>query len=311
MKTLSDQRNSNSNRLFGITFFTVFAALAVFFQSVEIIYGQAACTQSQVVINEIYTEGGLAGASYKNDFVELYNTTGSACNLTNYSIQVATGNANNFPNVFAFPNGSVIPGAGFFLIQFGSGGANGANLPLADFAATTDLSSSGKVALVNNPASLTGNCASNLTNSMDFVGYGTTNCYLGTGAAMMNTVTHSIERTYNGANTRNNDVDFIQKPASPRNTLSPTAANVTIAGRVTVGGYALYGARVTMTDQNGEVVTVRTNGFGYFTFPNVRSGETYVVSVTSKVYIFAPQVVQVFDNVSDLNFEYYGEKAGF
>lgn len=38
--------------------------------------------RSQVVINEVYGGGGNSGATYKNDFIELYNNSLSAVNLT-------------------------------------------------------------------------------------------------------------------------------------------------------------------------------------------------------------------------------------
>lgn len=266
------------------------------------VHAQAACAAGQVLINEIYTEGGLTGAAYQNDYVELYNTTGAACNLTSYSIQVASGNANNFPNVFAFPNGSIIPGGGFFLIGFGSGGANGAALPTADFSAATDLSTAGKVALVNNPASLTGNCASNLSNSIDFVGYGSTNCSL-TAPAVSPTASQSIQRRTNGFMTSDNSFDFILVAANPRNTLSPTAAGVTIGGRVTSGGRSVSGATVYVTDYLDTRIVARTNAFGYYTLRDVPAGRTYFVSVSAKGLSFETRVYDVMDNVIDLDFE--------
>lgn len=270
----------------------------------QTLFAQAACASGQVLINEIYTEGGLAGAAYRNDYVELYNASASSCNLTNYSIQVASGNANNFPNVFAFSGGSVIPARGFFLIQFGSGGSSGLVLPSADFTAATDLSTSGKVALVASPSSLTGNCASNLTNSIDYVGYGTTNCSKGAGAAPSPTLTSSIQRITDGYNTNNNNVDFALTPASPKNTLSPTAALATVSGRLSIYGKAVSSAQIFMTNQYGETVTTRTNQFGSFSFKGVNAGETYILTVFSKYGSFYPLVVSVQADISDLNFQF-------
>jgi uncharacterized protein len=304
---MNQSRNHQSNKHRGLrlpTFlFSLACGLILCFSAAQNSFGQAACTSTQVVINEVYTEGGLTGAAYKNDFVELYNRTASACNLTNYSIQVAAGNANNFPNVFAFPANSIIPASGYYLIQFGSSGAIGATLPSADFSAVTNLSTDGKVALVNNPASLSGNCASNLTNAMDFVGYGVTNCYKGTGAAQYGSAINSAERISPGYNTNNNVVDFVVRPASPRNTLSPTAASASVSGRVTRGGTGVYLAKVYLTNQNGEVRTATTNTFGYYSFKEVAAGETYIFSVFSKCCSYAPQVVSVQDSLTGLDFE--------
>jgi len=85
--------------------------------------------------------------------------------------------------------------------------------------------------------------------------------------------------------------------------LVPTAAGVSVGGRVvTADGTGVSKARVLLTDQNGTTRFVLTNNFGYFTFIDVEAGETYVVTVTSKRYSFAGQVVNVTDNVADLNF---------
>lgn len=286
--------------------FLIFSAFLLFFAGLtaQSNYAQSACIADQVLINEIYTEGGLTGAAYKNDYVELFNVSTNSCNLTNFSIQVASGNANNFPNVFAFPSGSIIPGRGFFLIKFGSGGSGGAVLPTADFTAVTDLTTSGKIALVSSPASLTGNCASNLTNSIDYVGYGTTNCSKGAGPAPSPTASSSIERLGNGYNTNNNNVDFALRPASPRNTVSPTAAAVTISGILQIEGNAVPCARIYMTNQNGETRITKTNQFGRFQFKDVPAGETILLNAFSKYGEFYPLLVNAQEDISDLTFEF-------
>lgn len=294
------KKPTNFHKTIGrFVFLLIFAGLTAQFN-----FAQSACVAGQVFINEIYTEGGLTGAAYKNDYVELFNFSSNSCNLTNFSIQVASGNANNFPNVFAFPSGSLIPGRGFFLIKFGSGGSIGADLPTADFTAVTDLTTSGKIALVSSPASLTGNCASNLTNSIDYVGYGTTNCYKGAGPAASPTASSSIERLGNGYNTNNNNVDFALRPASPRNTVSPTAASVSISGVLQIDGRAIPCARIYLTNQNGETRIARTSQFGRFQFTELPAGETYLLNAFSKYGEFYPRIVNVQEDISDLTFEY-------
>src|SRR3954452_11218992 len=42
-----------------------------------------------VVINEVYGGGGNSGATYTNDFVELYNAGSSAADLSTWSVQYA------------------------------------------------------------------------------------------------------------------------------------------------------------------------------------------------------------------------------
>ena len=85
--------------------------------------------------------------------------------------------------------------------------------------------------------------------------------------------------------------------------LSPTAANVTIGGRVFASaGRGLGNTRVTLTTTDGETRTILTNSFGYYRFTDVSAGQTAILSVASKRYQFASQVVSVTDNLTDLNF---------
>lgn len=85
--------------------------------------------------------------------------------------------------------------------------------------------------------------------------------------------------------------------------VSPTAAMVEIGGRVsTSGGYGIAKAVVTLTDSHGNSRTAFTSAFGYYQFSEVAVGETYVVSVNHKRYVFTPQVVSVFDARYDIDF---------
>lgn len=83
----------------------------------------------------------------------------------------------------------------------------------------------------------------------------------------------------------------------------PTAANVSVSGRIlTANGTGLRNAIVSMTDANGNTRTTRTSSLGYYQFADVEVGETYIVAVQSKRFVFSPQVVAVNDNIADLDF---------
>ena len=84
--------------------------------------------------------------------------------------------------------------------------------------------------------------------------------------------------------------------------LSPTAASVTLGGRVLVGRRGLSNATVYLTDQTGTIRAARTNPFGYYRFSEVPSGSTCILTVVSKRYSFAPQVVNISGDVDNLNF---------
>jgi CSLREA domain-containing protein len=86
---------------------------------------------------------------------------------------------------------------------------------------------------------------------------------------------------------------------------SVTVFNVlpSVSGRVTTsGGAAVPNALVVLTDAMNNTRYTRTNGFGYFVFDEVATNQTYTVSVVSKQYQFAPQMITVTDNVTNLNF---------
>jgi hypothetical protein len=87
--------------------------------------------------------------------------------------------------------------------------------------------------------------------------------------------------------------------------LAPTAASVSVGGRVTTAtGRGIFGAQVSLTDSSGETRRVYTNSFGFYRFENVQAGETYVLGVRGKRYQFAasPTVLFVSDEMNDLKF---------
>ncbi len=82
-----------------------------------------------------------------------------------------------------------------------------------------------------------------------------------------------------------------------------TAAPANIGGRVlTPLGRGLSGARVSITETNGTTRTVLTNPFGYYRFSDVSSGQSAILSVVSKRYSYASQLVSVTSDLDDLNF---------
>ncbi|HEX8567524.1 MAG TPA: carboxypeptidase-like regulatory domain-containing protein [Pyrinomonadaceae bacterium] len=75
---------------------------------------------------------------------------------------------------------------------------------------------------------------------------------------------------------------------------SPTAASVTISGRViTSNGRGLFNALVALTNENGETRYARTSINGRYRFNDVAAGSSAVITIVSKRYSFAPQVLMV------------------
>ncbi len=86
---------------------------------------------------------------------------------------------------------------------------------------------------------------------------------------------------------------------------APTAAMVAVSGRVaTADGRGIRNARLTLTGVDGIIRMALTGPFGYFRFDDVAAGQTYIISIHSKRYVFAnpTQIISVSDEITDLVF---------
>ncbi len=85
-----------------------------------------------------------------------------------------------------------------------------------------------------------------------------------------------------------------------------TAANASISGRVmTADGRPIRNATVTVTGNSlAEPKIAQTGTFGYYTFDELRTGETYIVTVNQRRFTFQmpSRVVSLSDNITDLDF---------
>lgn len=80
-------------------------------------------------------------------------------------------------------------------------------------------------------------------------------------------------------------------------------ASATISGKVTTpSGANLRNAVVTLIDANNTRQTATTSSFGLYTFTNVSVGGSFTVTAFSKRYRFAPVILQVNGNVSNVDF---------
>ncbi|MBS1793241.1 MAG: carboxypeptidase regulatory-like domain-containing protein [Acidobacteria bacterium] len=88
--------------------------------------------------------------------------------------------------------------------------------------------------------------------------------------------------------------------------LAPTAAELSLAGRVrTVEGRGIANASISvMNTRTGETRLARTGSFGYYSFDGLEASETYVITVASKRFSFAPasRVVTLKDSLTDEDF---------
>ncbi len=185
-----------------------------FSKDVKLIVTEDNSNGNHLVISQVYGGGGNSGATYKNDFVELYNPTSSSVNLSGLYVQYssASGTFGNSGFV-ALPDFNIQPNQ-YYLIQL-AGGSNGKDLPISDLLSVdVNLSATnGKVALSNGIST-----SNNSTQFVDLVGFGTANAHEGTKAAPAGSNTLSIIRKENGKiDTNSNFDDFETGTPNPRN----------------------------------------------------------------------------------------------
>jgi len=200
-----------------------------------------------VVVSQVYGGGGNSGATYKNDFIELYSRGTGAESLTGWSVQYAsaTGSTWQVTNLTSF---SLQPGQ-YYLVQEAQGSGGSVNLPTPDATGTIAMSATaGKVALVNTTTALSGTCPTGATIA-DFVGYGAANCFEGSGAtAAPSNTTAALRKGAGATDTNDNAADFTVGAPNPRNSgtqdAAPTvtsrnpgngASDVAVDSNVTIG----------------------------------------------------------------------------
>lgn len=173
--------------------------------------------QFNLTISQLYGSGGTAGAVYVNDFVELHNPGPNPVSLNGYAIQHTTASGTTWSSA-NLPNVS-IAGGGYFLVQAGSSGVVGATLPAVDATIALNFSdAAGKIALTNAATVLTGSCPTSDPTVVDFLGYGSTACFEGSGSAPALTIGTSNKRAVDGCgDTNSNSVDFVAMAPLPRN----------------------------------------------------------------------------------------------
>jgi uncharacterized protein (TIGR03437 family) len=198
---------------------------------------------ANLVISQVYGGGGNSGASFTNDFVEIFNRGATVISFaaTPYSVQYAGATASFGSSKVDVTSGTISPGQ-YFLVRLSSGGANGSPLPTPDATGSINMASAaGKVALISGTSALTGSGCPLAASVADFVGYGTTaDCFEGSGrAAAPSNVTAALRKADGCTDTNQNAADFFATAPNPRNSTSTrndcnappdvTIDNVTIA----------------------------------------------------------------------------------
>ncbi len=174
---------------------------------------------SNIVISQVYGGGGNSGATYKNDFIELFNRGNTSVSLNGMSVQYASSTGTTWL-VTNLGNVTLQPGQ-YYLVQEATGAGGTTNLPTPDAVGTIAMSgSTGKVALVSSASALTGACPT--TNVVDLIGFGpAANCAETSPTPLLSNTTANLRATNGCTETDNNSADFASGAPAPRNTANP------------------------------------------------------------------------------------------
>ena len=173
-----------------------------------------------LVISEVYGGGGNSEATYNHDFVELYNPTNTAVDVSSMSVQYRSSGGTGNPSGVIALSGSV-PAKGYYLVEGGSQDITvGQDLPVTPGASgNVNMSGTkGTVFLANQTTALTAPPTGSVigdSSIIDLVGFGATNTWEGAAAAAPSDNATSVQRDTTGADTDVNSADFTVARATP------------------------------------------------------------------------------------------------
>jgi 5'-nucleotidase len=266
-----------------------------------------------LVIREVYGGGGNTNATYRNDFVELYNPTAADINLAGMSVQYRSASRTGVSANVVSLNGTV-PAGKTWLVAGASGGAVGLDLPTPDQTSMINMSgTAGQVYLASSGSGIDPNVPAGVGGStfsagvIDFVGYGTTATSFETAKSAAPSNTTSVSRAANGADSDNNSADFTAGVPTPVNcdcaVTPPAPVDATIA--------EIQGTDVATSPLAGQIVhttgivtaTYPTGGFNgiYIQTAGTGTGTDATPGASDAVFVFGSQsgagIVAIGDHV--------------
>ncbi len=181
-----------------------------------VVAAPAQAVSSSVVISQVYGGGGNSGATYKNDFVQLFNRSTTPVDLSGWTISYFSATSTGGAASTTTLSGSIAPQHSF-LVQMAAGSGGTADLPTPDATGGASMSgTAGRVDIADAGSTL-----------VDRVGYGTTaTTFEGSAPAPAPSNTTSVNRTAPCADTDQNAADFSTAAPAPENsaTSAPTCA---------------------------------------------------------------------------------------
>ncbi|HZR22713.1 MAG TPA: Ig-like domain repeat protein [Vicinamibacterales bacterium] len=177
-----------------------------------------------VKISQVYGGGGNSGATYTNDFIEIFNDDINPVDVTGWSVQYnSAGTTTGAWQITEIcPTGPCLIQPGhYFLVEEAQGNAGTTALPVPNVVGTIAMGAgSAKVALMNINVPIVGQCPAAGT-FVDLVGYGSANCAEASAAPVLTNTTAAIRRGNGCQDSDNNAADFVATGPIPRNSLAP------------------------------------------------------------------------------------------
>ena len=168
----------------------------------------AQAASSSVVIAQAFGGGGNSGAPYVSDFVELYNRSGAAVDLTGWKLQYWSAAGTTATSTAL--SGSIDTGHHYLIKEADGSNTAAPALPTPDATGTIAMSATaGRVAIVD---------ANGTT--IDLLGYGSTASVSETAPAPAPSNTLADVRTSSCTDTDNNATDFVTAAPAPNNSAS-------------------------------------------------------------------------------------------
>ena len=173
-----------------------------------------------VVISQVYGGGGNAGATLKNDYIELFNNGSAAETIGGWTVQYASATGISWQTTL-IPAGTLLPAGRYFLIKQAQGAGGTVDIT-PDLSGTIALSgTSGKVALANNATALAGAAPAGAA-MLDILSYGAATPTEGSPTAALSSTTAAVRNANGCTDNGDNAADFAVSAPNPRN--SSTAA---------------------------------------------------------------------------------------
>jgi 5'-nucleotidase len=172
-----------------------------------------------LVVNEVYGGGGNTGATLKNDFVEIRNTTSHTISLGGLSLQyrsaAATG-ATGSSNVDPLPSVD-LPAGDTYLVQEAAGTGGTQDLPTPDHSGSIAVAATAGQMFLADTASAIDPGTGDISNAhvLDFVGWGTAATSFETAKGAVTTNTTSVARDSAGTDTNSNAADLTAGAPTP------------------------------------------------------------------------------------------------